>query len=309
MTEAKFLLIREIGAGMWNEIHHVLTQLLAAEIMKRIPVVYWGKGCLYSSSDGSNAFEQFFLPVSDHSVQDLAKEEFSFYPEQWNSDNILMPVSVYSDDAGHVASSEYPLSRLDADVCIRDKYIDMEKIIPLIPKEHPLFGLTRRDLFYRLICRHIHLQKEVRDFIDSFYDENMKGTPFLAVHIRSSDKIVEVRHLHELNEQYPGEIEKVLHENPGIRIFLMTDCFEILEEYKKRYGNLLIHTDCKRVPKNGQGAHFQQYPDNKLKGYEIIRDSWLAAKCDFFIGNGYSNVSLGISELKNWKADRIKLLY
>lgn len=54
----------------------------------------------------------------------------------------------------------------------------------------------------------------------------------LAVHIRSSDKIVEVQHLHELNEQYPKEIDKVLQANPGIRIFLMTDCIEILEEYK-----------------------------------------------------------------------------
>lgn len=60
MTKTKFLLIREIAAGLWNEMHHVLSQALAAEIMQRIPVVYWGKGSLYASSDGSNAFEQFF---------------------------------------------------------------------------------------------------------------------------------------------------------------------------------------------------------------------------------------------------------
>ena len=34
MGKARFMLIREIGAGMWNEIYHVLTQLLVAEIMK-----------------------------------------------------------------------------------------------------------------------------------------------------------------------------------------------------------------------------------------------------------------------------------
>jgi len=82
MSRTKFLSIREIGAGLWNEMHHVLTQLLAAEIMQRIPVVYWGKGSLYASSDYSNAFEQFFLPISSCNVHDLAKEEFSFYPER-----------------------------------------------------------------------------------------------------------------------------------------------------------------------------------------------------------------------------------
>ncbi|NLG88796.1 MAG: hypothetical protein GX494_06195 [Clostridiaceae bacterium] len=306
MTKTKFLLIREIAAGLWHEMHHVLTQLLAAEILQRIPVVYWGEGSLYASSDGSNAFEQFFLPVSGCNVHDLAKEEFSFYPKRWNSANILLPNPHPIVDDGHGTDH---LAECDADVCVRDTYIDVEKIIPFIPEEHPLYGLNRRDLFYHLIHKYIRLQKEVRALIDAFYDENMKGTAFLAVHIRSSDKIVEVRHLHELNSRYPREIEKVLQANPGIRIFLMTDCIEILEEYKKRYGDLLIHTECRRVPGNGQGVHFQEYPDNRRKGFEIILDTWLAARCDFFIGNGYSNVSAAVSELKNWKNDRIKLLY
>jgi len=307
MPKTKFLLIREIGQGLWNEMHHVLTQVLAAEIMQRVPVVYWGKGSLYASSDGSNAFEQFFQPVSGYSVHDLAKEEFSFYPEYWNSGNILKPVPMSPKVDKHAAIDTFEGS--NSDVCVRDTYVDVEKIIPLIPKGNPFYGLNRRDLFYRLIQKYIRLQKEAQAFIDAFYEENMKDASFLAVHIRSSDKIVEVQHLHELNSRYTMEIEKVLRANPGIRIFLMTDCIEILEEYKKRYGELLIHTDCKRAHKDGLGVHFHEYPDNKLKGFEIIRDTWLAARCDFFIGNGYSNVSAAISELKNWKNDRIKLLY
>ncbi|MGE5613973.1 MAG: O-fucosyltransferase family protein [Bacillota bacterium] len=306
MTKKKFLLIREIAAGLWNEMHHVLTQLLAAEILKRIPVVYWGKGSLYASSDGSNAFGQFFQPVSGYSAQDLAKEEFSFYPKRWNASNILLPNTHANGDEGQ--GSDYP-ALCEADVFVSDNYIDVEKIIPLMPEEYPLYGLNRRELFYRLMQKYIRLQKEAQAFIDAFYDENMKGAAFLAVHMRSSDKIAEVKHLHELNSRYAPEIEKVLRANPGIRIFFMTDCIEILEEYKKRYGDILIHTDCRRVHRDGQGVHFQECPDNKRKGFEIIRDTWLAARCDFFIGNGYSNVSMAISELKNWENDRIKLLY
>lgn len=271
MVKAGFLLIREIGAGMWNEIHHVLTQLLAAEIMQRIPVVHWGEGSLYASSHGSNAFEQFFMPVSNFNVQDLAES--------------------------------------DADVCVRDTYMDIGMVIPLMPEGHPLYGMKRRELFNRLMHRYIRLRKETQAFIDEFYDANMRDAAFLGVHIRSSDKIVEVKHLNELNSRYAAEIDKVLNVNPGMKLFLMTDSIEILEEYKQSYGELLVHTDCRRTWKDGLGVHFQEYPDNRLKGLEIIRDTWLAARCDYFIGNGYSNVSAAVSELKDWKDDRIKLLY
>ncbi|MGI6667968.1 MAG: hypothetical protein ACOX4M_00465 [Acetivibrionales bacterium] len=306
MKKTKFLLIREITAGLWNEMHHVLTQLLAAEILRRVPVVYWSKGSLYASSDGSNAFEQFFQPVSDCNVYDLAKEGLSFCPARWNNTNILLPDPQAAGDDGQ-ETDHWP--ECDADVCVRDAYIDVEKIIPMIPEGHPFYGLNRRELFYHLLRKYIRLQKEARELIDTFYDDNMKGASFLAVHIRSSDKIAEVPHLNELNGRYAPEIEKVLKANPGMRIFLMTDSIEILEEYKEMYGGLLIHTECGRVHSDGEGIHFQEYRDNKLKGFEIIRDTWLAARCDFFIGNGYSNVSAAVSELKNWKNDRIKLLY
>lgn len=306
MPEQKFLLIREIGAGLWNEIHHVLTQLLAAEIMQRIPVVYWGKGSLYASADGSNAFEEFFMPVSDYCIDDLARKEFTYYPGGWNSENIKTPTQGLFKSIQ--VSADY-IKECDADVCVQEKYIDTDRIIPFIPENHWLFGIERRDLLNRLINKYIHLRKDIQNTIDAFYNENMKGTPLLAVHIRSSDKIVEVQHLHELNKRYPREIEKVLQAQPGVRIFLMTDSIEILEEYRKRYGNLLIYTDCRRVSGNGPGVHYQKYKDNRIKGLEVILDTWLAAKCDYFIGNGYSNVSLGIYELKNWGNDRVRLLY
>ncbi len=315
LSDKKFLLIREISQGFWHEMHHVLAQLLFAEILQRIPVVFWGEGSLYSSSGGSNTFEQFFEPVSGFTARDLAREEFSFYPERWNSGNILLSGRPDGDcppgpeepdrepeESGHV------LGRSE-NVIVRDSYVDVEKIMPLVPADHPCFGLDRRALFRFLIRNYIRLRRDVQSLIDAFYDANMKGSPFLAVHVRSSDKIVEVRHLHELNARYPGEIDKVLEANPGMRIFLMTDCIEILEEYRKRYGDLLVYTECRRVPGNGKGVHFYEYRDNRQKGLEVLVDTWLAARCDYFIGNGYSNVSEAVSELKDWKEDRIRLLY
>ncbi|UZQ84547.1 O-fucosyltransferase family protein [Thermoclostridium stercorarium] len=306
MEGKKFLLIREIGMGLWNELHHVLAQLLVAEIVGRIPVVYWGKGSLYAPDENVNAFEEFFMPVSDLDIHALAQDKFLFYPERWNSGNFL---TVPDFSRNEPAITTECLKNCEADVVVCDRYTDVDKIIPSIPKKHRLFGLNRRKVCHRLICEYIRLKKDLQDSIETFYAENMKGARFLAVHIRSSDKLTEVKHLHELNQRYPREIEKVLETNPGMRIFLMTDCIDILEEYRERYGSLLVYTDCRRVPKDGPGVHYQEYHDNRVKGFEIIRDSWLAAKCNYFIGNGYSNVSFGICELKDWRNDRIKLLY
>ena len=81
--------------------------------------------------------------------------------------------------------------------------------------------------------KYIRLREDVQSFVDEFYNSNMRGATFLAAHVRSSDKAAEVRHLHELNSRYRVEIEKILKANPGMRLFLMTDGLEILEEYKK----------------------------------------------------------------------------
>jgi len=371
LANTGFILIREIRAGMWNELHHVLTQSLIAEILQRAPVVYWGKGSLYASPDGSNVFDQFFLPVSVFDVHDLVKEGYTFYPEYWNVSNILSLCPGYDSRNDLCIGFSYPenrtlacfspyknnspahdsedssldisnillpdpwnddcdsmknilynsqsngyenrlpdhLAECGADVIVCDTYIDVENVIPYIPEWHPLCGMNRRDLFAHLIRKYIRLQKDVRDFVDDFYNSYMRDAAFLAVHIRGSDKIVEVRNLHDLNGRYADEIDRVLNANPGMKLFLMTDCIEILEEYKQRYGDLLVHTDCRRTHTDGLGIHFLECPDNKLKGLEIIRDTWLAARCDYFIGNGYSNVSAAISELKDWEDGRIRLLY
>ena len=74
MSRTKFLLIREIGAGLWNEMHHVLTQLLAAEIMQRIPWFTGVKAAYTPALDGFQRLEQFSEPISSYCVHDLAKE-------------------------------------------------------------------------------------------------------------------------------------------------------------------------------------------------------------------------------------------
>ena len=49
------------------------------------------------------------------------------------------------------------------------------------------------------------------------------------------------------NTQYHAEIRKLTDKYAIRNIFLLTDSKEVLDEYRKMYGDRLIYTDCKRL--------------------------------------------------------------
>lgn len=131
----------------------------------------------------------------------------------------------------------------------------------------------------------------------------------LGVHIRGTDKIDEFPNLNQLNDLYRIEIDNYLKNYPRASIFLLTDSENILEQYKELYGNKIIHTNAIRTSNdqisvhNGLSLH-----SKRQKGIDIIKDTYLATKCDHFIGANYSNVSLAILRLKDWKKGTITLI-
>lgn len=131
----------------------------------------------------------------------------------------------------------------------------------------------------------------------------------LRVHIRGNDKIKECPNLYEINNSYPLEIDHYLKNNPTASIFLLTDCESILARYIELYGHKLIYTDSVRTPDDNVPVHYGlPYYNTKQKGIDIIKDTYLAVKCDHFIGNHISNVSMAVSRLKDWPEGTIKLL-
>lgn len=67
----RWLLIKAWGFGFWSDVFHVLSQLLLAEISQRQPIIHWGWNSLYRRSDSFNAFEHFFQPLPQSSLEDL----------------------------------------------------------------------------------------------------------------------------------------------------------------------------------------------------------------------------------------------
>ncbi|BBB90079.1 MAG TPA: O-fucosyltransferase family protein [Methylomusa anaerophila] len=301
----RFLLIKAWGAGFWSDMEHVLGQLLIAELSERIPIVYWGKNSVYSGAEDTNAFEQFFLPVSAYSIHDLIRSDFTFYPEPWKFNNLF-----YEEGwPEKTVRTYYPLHTLYdrcENVLVSDCWLGIYLMEPIIKSTHPAFGLELDDIYRSLISKYIRLQPDIEREIDDFYNANLLGKTVLAVHVRGSDKIRELGKLYELNNLYYSVIDHCLEENPAAFIFLLTESEDILAEYKSLYKEKLIYTDCQRTS-NDHALFWAEGIDKRRMGIEILKDTYLAARCDSFIGNAHSNVSTAVKRLKQWPPNSLGL--
>ncbi|HEY8422742.1 MAG TPA: O-fucosyltransferase family protein [Thermoclostridium sp.] len=319
MQMNRYLLIKSLGKSIWADVDHVMCQLLAAELTNRIPVVYWGMESLYSESITTNAYELFFEPVSNFSVHEIVRPEYSFYPTVWNSENILAEDSDRYKMEGRDLKS---LMKSEANIVVSDIYYPLSSILAWTNRAHWSFGKTPYQVYRYLYDKYLkpkpEVKREIKKYINTtpnFRDEK----PILGIHCRSNAIVNEVAQLYDLNELYKPYIWHFIERYNIRHIFLITDSRKILKDYRKLYdkNGMLLYTDSKKRPlKERIPTFLQDYPNKRHKGVElvkdtieVIKDTYLAAQCDFFIGNGYSSLSNTVLRLKDWSETNIKLLY
>lgn len=304
-TSKKYLLIKAWGHGFWSDIDHVMGQLLVAELTGRTPVVSWGANSLFGNGQASNAFELYFEPVSHVTMEDLGANALSYFPPKWNKDNL-------QDNANNQWSGPYSrqcgitfLGRHE-DVVVSDFHTPVVRLIPWIDASSPYAGMTWMAIYRTLFAKYLRLKPAVAQAVDAYYDHHLKGHRWLAVHIRGSDKITEQRDLADLNASYHPLIEQYLAAEPTLKIFLLTDSTTYLAEFGERYGDRVHSIDAQRSDSN-QGVHLQGHSGQEI-GNAVLLDCYLATRCEYFIGNGGSNVSAAIGSLKDWEPGAFHLL-
>lgn len=319
MSTNRFLLIKALGNSLWGEVDHVMCQILAAELTGRIPVVYWGMESLYSESLTTNAYEFFFEPVSQYTFHDVVRKEYTYYPPVWKFENIL------AEDTDRLKMENRDLKSLmksDANVVVSDVYYPLRALLPWIKSDHWAYGKTPHQIYRRLFDTYLKLKPEISREIKKFINTNPNfrdEKPIIGVHVRGNAIVNEVAQLYDLNEYYKPNIWQFVVRYNVRHLFVITDSNKMFAQYKKMYGknDMLIYTDSKKVPLRERIATcLLDYPNKRHKGVElvkdtteIIKDTYLAAQCDFFIGNGYSNLSNTVMRLRDWPDTNIKLLY
>jgi protein O-GlcNAc transferase len=302
----RFLLIKAWGYGFWSDVNHVLGQLLLAEMTGRIPVVHWGGNSLFSDDPAADAFVSFFQPLNSTTFEELAARCRSFYPPKWNAPNLNVPRLNQMDGAWSRYSSLHTLER-EEDVVVSDFHYAVNDLAPWIAPGHRLHGMSTDELYLYLFRRYLKVRPSIAEKVEVFYRERMAGKAHLALHIRGGDKEGEDRNLAKLNSLYHAEIERQLQRMPQARLLLLTDDRNILASYLNRYGDRVLHTGATRTD-SGQGVHYQNHASRYRLGEEVLIDALLACRCEGFIGNGLSNVSCAIAQMKPWGPGTMTLL-
>lgn len=319
MSTDRFLLIKALGHSIWEDVDHVMCQIFAAELTDRIPVVYWGMESLYSESIRTNAFELFFEPISGYEVTDIARADYTYYPSTWKYENLT------AEDTDRLKMDQRDLKSLmdsDANVVVSDVYYPLRAMLPWVNYGHWAINKTPHQIYRRLFEQHlkprIEIKREIQKFINThsnFRDER----PIIGLHVRKESTVNEVAQLYDLNEFYKPNIWQFIVRYNARHLFLITDSNKILRQHKRLYGKneMLICSDSKKRPLDVRIATcLLDYPNKRHKGVElvkdtieIIKDTYLAARCDLFIGNGYSSLSNTVMRLKDWPETNIRLLY
>jgi len=300
----RFLLIKAWGYGFWSEVHHLLSQLLLAELTHRTPIIHWGVNCLFRRADSEDAFSHFFEPVSSATLQDIPTDA-SFYPPKWCAKNLAEEDLNKWDGPHSRRVAQYFFSRPET-VLVSDFFSTLSSIRPWIGRDSRYFGLSDDALYAELFRQHLKPKREILQRVAAFRESKLKGQPWVAVHVRGSDKILESAHLGQINSKYFDIIERIEKVTPDIGVFLLTDSEPAVAEFSAKYGERLCFAPARRSA-NLVGVHMSG-SDGVENGIEVLVDALLSIACQYFIGNRESNVSMAISSMGQWGRGFIFLL-
>jgi hypothetical protein len=274
---------------------------------------------LYIGSISTNAFELFFEPVSNCTLSDAVRPDFTYYPPTWKYENVT------AEDTERSRMQYRDLKSMmesDANVVVSDVYYPLRSIMAWIRSDHWAYGKTPYQIYRVLYDNYLRIKPEIKREIQKFINTNPNfrdERPILGVHVRGDAIVTEVAQIYDLNELYKPYIWQYIVRYNVRHLFLITDSKKIARQYKRLYGvnEMLISSDSKKMPLQKRIATcLLDYPNKRHKGVEllkdtieVIKDTYLASQCDFFIGNGYSSLSNTVLRLKDWSEMNIKLLY
>lgn len=297
----RYLLVKAWGHGFWSEVSHVLGGLLLADITRRTPVVHWGRNSLFGDGTGEDAFAEFFEPVSAASLAELAARS-GFFPPKWNAGNLdAEDVAKWSGAWSRMAGM-YFLNRPEP-VAVADFHLNVAALVPWVPAWHALHGLST-EAAYRALLGRLVPSPAMRGYCDDFHARRLAGAPYAAIHLRGSDKESEGPDVHRLNER----LFELAASLPGtVRLFVLTDDARYAARMSERFGSRVVLAECERT-NAATGVHFSAGGDPVRRGMEVMRDALLAARADWFFGNGYSSLACMVSLMKPWPPGRCALV-
>lgn len=308
----RFHLIKAWGFGFASDLDHTLGHLLLAELTGRTPVIHWGLNSLFRDANAHEAWTQFFEPVSRWKIGDLARSDYSFFPPKWSAQNLICEEINKMQGPGSCTAGILYLNQ-PAEVTVADFFAGVIELMPWVrppARTNPTAPVTPAQIegAYRyLVDKYLKPRPHIIAAVDAFAEEHFRHNPVLAVHVRGSDKIAETSSLPEDQKALFAMVQAEMNASPDLLLFLLTDDATVQSHYAASFPGRVINTDCARTS-TGQGVHYQAATSRSRLGFELLRDAYLAARCERFFGLGSTNVSNLIMHLKPWPAGAVRLI-
>jgi hypothetical protein len=159
-------------------------------------------------------------------------------------------------------------------------------------------------LYHPLNLNILSQNKKIKERKDHFVVDE-------TIHLHEIVRLLKVTQSGDPYKILDSEIRNILRKFNIDKIFLITDREDIIEEYSKEYGSMLVYNNYERIPKSDsrKSEYLENHLNKRRNGIEILKDTYIASMCDFFIGYGFSNLSYGVTHLKDWSETNIKLTY
>ncbi|MBX7200514.1 MAG: hypothetical protein K1X51_14195 [Rhodospirillaceae bacterium] len=281
------LVIKAWHAGFWAEVSHVLGALLLADLTGRTPVTLWGSNCLYNDGSTPDAFQLYFEGVSDVTAPDLVTlGGGDFFPAKWNEGNLFQgDHAKFKGEGARLPAFQF-LARKER-IAVVDYHVGIPDLLGWIPSGHRLHGLPVEKIYRDLIDKYLRPTRAVMDQIDLMEALLNLSEVELAIHIRGSDKALEVSNLAKINAYYLEVLSKI---HRGGRILLLTEDERLIPLFREKYGDRVVVPPGERQS-NGVPPHFRTGLNRVKVGMEAARDAYLASRTKKFLGNGRSNFS------------------
>jgi hypothetical protein len=304
----KLLLIKAWGGEFWEDVDHVLGQLLVAELTGRTPVVHWGRNSRFAGPGAGNAFDAFFESVSSATLDADCATAASFFPGKWTHDNLREEDLAKYSGPGSRLSPLHFLGR-DEHVAVGDFQTRVVDLLPWIESRSDHHGLELASVYRRLSARYLRLQPALLARVDAFQRDRMAGRRWLAVHARGDDKAAGTRDLAPAHASLHALVAARLASDPEMGVLVITDSHAVADDFRARHGaRVLLRSVARDARAAGETARGEVADGRRDRGESAAIDAFLAARCDAFIGSGASAFSTAVRHLKAWAPGGFELI-
>jgi len=155
---------------------------------------------------------------------------------------------------------------------------------------YPLGVEFKEDELYEYFTKTFKVKQDVADILTQ-YEKEFLNKKVLGIHFRGKDMNIFPEHPFGATEKQMFKYTDEIIEKYGVnKIFIATDEKKYLENYKKRYGDIVFYADNFKTDKLNDLNQNSRENHRYLLGREVLIDLLLLLKCQGLL-HGSSNVA------------------